>query len=500
MSSVAWEIFSADVLGGYRNMQKRLKKSKIYTVWSLIIMGTAFFAINGIIAFIIRSGEIADFPLDLNDILFLIFLVFMGKSLLDAYHYLIERPASVFLLMQPSRQSNIVLGKLMTTLVFNLALLAFGLGTVTAITFVHPFLYFVIPPDIIINLILLALLASIVGFTYAVLSGLNNWPRKLIGGILFSPVMSLTYLIMNQLRIGGWELTNYLAILLVISSIGIPISAYFLLESWNTMTRSKATYHNGKRKTGKTFMASYIRKYFGTATLSVYDREVRTFLRRREGIGNAMTLAGLLVFTIYFYNEFSTFLDFPGFFIQYIPILVVGLALYLAIVSLGLIPALGAISRDGKSSWILKTAPVTENEIIHGKVLAVMLMLPFIVLFVAIPIPLISGLPPISILFTSIGAITMFFVAAGIGIWHGAKNPNFDESTGNAPDVMTMYTFMLLVLFISCFLLIPPLAMAFQDKFLGLMLLLISWDISLAILYYGTKRASKALANLEISL
>ena len=76
MSSVAWEIFSADVLGGYRNMQKRLKKSRIYTAWSLIIMATAFFAINGIIAFIIRSGEIADFPLDLNDILFLIQYVF----------------------------------------------------------------------------------------------------------------------------------------------------------------------------------------------------------------------------------------------------------------------------------------------------------------------------------------------------------------------------------------------------------------------------------------
>ena len=499
MTSVAWEIFSADVLGGYRNMQKRLKKSRIYTVWSFIIMATAFFAVDGIIAFIIRSGEIADFPLDLNDVLFLIFLVFMGKSLLDTYHYLIERPASVFLLMQSSRQTNIVLGKLMTTTVFNLALLAFGLGITTVITFIHPFLHFVIPPDIIINLILLTLLASIVGFTYSILSGLSNWPRKLIGGIMFSPVMSFTYLIMNQLRIGGWELTNYLFVLLAISLIGIPISAHFLLESWNTMTRSKATYHNGKRNSRKTFMASYIKKYFGAATLSVYDREVRTLLRRREGVGNAITLAGLLVFSIYFYNEFSTFLDVPGFFIQYIPILVVGLALYLAIVSLGLIPALGAISRDGKSSWILKTAPVTENEIINGKVLAVMLMLPFIVLFVAIPIPLISGLTPISILFTSIGAVTMFFVAAGIGIWHGAKSPNFDESSGNAPDIMTMYTFMLLVLFISCFLLLPPLAVAFQDKFLGLMLLIISWDISLGILYYGTKRATKALANLEIA-
>jgi len=41
---------------------------------------------------------------------------------------------------------------------------------------------------------------------------------------------------------------------------------------------------------------------------------------------------------------------------------------------------------------------------------------------------------------------------------------------------------------------------AFQDKILGLMLLLISWDIYLAILYYGTRGASRALADLEIAL
>ncbi len=138
MTSVVWEIFTADVLGGYRNMLKRVNKSKIYTIWSFLVMGSAFFAVAGIIAFIIRSGEIADFPLDLNDVLFLIFLVFMGKSLLDTYHYLIERPASVFLLMQPTGQSSIVLGKLMTSLVFNLALLAFGLGALTGMTFLHP--------------------------------------------------------------------------------------------------------------------------------------------------------------------------------------------------------------------------------------------------------------------------------------------------------------------------------------------------------------------------
>ncbi|MCK5309999.1 MAG: hypothetical protein KAJ64_05070, partial [Thermoplasmata archaeon] len=224
MLPVALEIFSADVLGGYRNMLKRLNKSKLYTIWSLTVMLVAFFAVDGIIAFINRSDEIVDFPLDLNDVLFLFFLVLMGKSILDIYHYLVERPASVFLLVQPSRHINVVLGKLLTTMVFNLALLAFGLGMLTAMTFVHPFLYFVIPPSIVVNLILLTLLASIVGFTYSILSGLKSWPRKLLGAALFSPVISSIYMVMNQLRIGGWELTNYLVIILLISLIGIPIS------------------------------------------------------------------------------------------------------------------------------------------------------------------------------------------------------------------------------------------------------------------------------------
>jgi len=495
-----FEIFSADALAGYRNMKKRLSKSWLYTTWSILVMMAAFLAVVGIIAFITRSDEIVEFPVDLNDLLFLIFLVFMGKSILDIYHYLIERQGSVFLLVQPSNNMSIVLGKLMTTTMFNLGILAFGLGMLTAMTFVHPFFHFVIPPDIVVDLILLTLTASIVGFTYSVLSGLSSWPRKLLGAAMFSPVMSLIYLVMNQLRYSGWELTGYLGILLVLSMLGIPISAHFLLESWNNMTRSKSNAHNHRNRNSRTIMGPWILRNFGQATLSIYDREVRTFLRRREGVGNAITLAGLLIFALYFYNEFKDFLELPGFFIQYIPILVVGLTLYLAVVSLGLIPALGAISRDGKASWILKTSPVREDEIVHGKVLAVLLMLPFIVLFVAIPIPLVSGLTPVSMLFTAVGAVTMFFVSAGIGIWHGAKAPNFDESSGYAPDIMTMYTFMLIILFLSFFMLVPPLFIAFQDKFLGFMALLLSMDMALAILYFGTRRASKALARLEISV
>jgi hypothetical protein len=499
LASPILEIYFTDALTGYRNTLKRMNKNMLYSVWSMLVMLTAFAAVTGIIAFIARSGEIEGFPLDLNDVLFLFFLVFMGKSLLDTYHYLVERPASVFLLIQPFGSASIVIGKMLSIIVFNLTLLAFGLGVMTAMTFVHASLYFAIPPDIVIDLILLSVLASVIGFTYAVLSGLRSYARKLLGAALFSPVMSLIYIVMGQLRITGWDLTQILGALAILSLIGIPISATMLLESWNTMTGSRSPLHKVRRggKPGRTVLI--VKRYFGAAISAVYDIEVRTLLRKREGIGNAITLAGLLVFAVYFYSEFHTFMGFPHFLREIIPILVVGLALFLTVVSLSLVPALGAFSHDGKSAWVFKTVPVPEAEIVQGKALAVLLMLPLVILFVAIPIPLVTGLTPIAMLFTSIGATVMFFAATGIGIWHGARSPNFDESNGNAPDVMTMYTFMLLILFLSVFLLAPPLILAFSDKILGFLALILALDISALILYLGIKGAAKGLSRLEVS-
>jgi hypothetical protein len=262
-----------------------------------------------------------------------------------------------------------------------------------------------------------------------------------------------------------------LGILAILSLIGIPISAAMLLESWNTMTGSRSPLHPVRRggKPGRTVLL--VRRFFGTSVSSVYDIEVRTLLRKREGIGNAITLAGLLAFAVYFYGEFHTFMGFPHFLREIIPILVVGLALYLTVVSLSLVPAL-----------------------------AVLLMLPFVIMLVAVPIPLVTGLNPVAILFTSMGATVMFLSATGIGLWHGARSPNFDESSGNAPDVMTMYTFMLLILFLSVFLLAPPLVLAFNDKILGFLALVLALDVSVLILYLGIKGAANGLSRLEISM
>ncbi|MFH0815324.1 MAG: hypothetical protein V1934_00695 [Methanobacteriota archaeon] len=493
------EIFAADALSAWRNTGRRARKNAFYTFWFVVLAIFAFSAVAWIIAFISRSDDLVAFPLAVNDILFLFFMAFVGKALVDFYHLLVERQATVFLLSQPMRLRNIVAGKLLTVSAFNLALLALGLGIMTAMTFVNIWLYFVIPPFIVADLIILTLLASSVGFAYSILSGLSSWGRKFAGAALYSPIATLVWLFTMGMQLDGWALTQaYLATYLLSLAV-LPIPASFLVESWNTLTTSKATSHASRRRMRGSMLSGPIRRLAGANALAVFEKEVRNLLRRREGVGNAITLLGFVAFAFYFFNQLDTMFQMEGIILRVIPALVVGLSLFLAVVILCVIPALGIISKDGKGAWALKVAPVPEEDIVNGKALSILLMAPFIVVAVALPLPILLGSPPMAWLYASLGAICMCAASTGVSIWIGAKYPNFDEASGNAPDVMTMYVGMLACMMLCALLLLPPVALAFSDQILGLLLLILSVDIGFLVLHLGVKGAARSFAKLELS-
>ncbi len=502
MNSPIMEIYSTIILSGYRNGSKRMREHKLYTAWSIILMLMVFGSLTWLIAFVIRNAELVSFPMEINDIVFLYFMALMGKSLLDSYHMLVERPASNFYLIQPLRNWKIVTGVLISIMALNLMILAIGLGLITMFTLLHPAFYFVMPPYLVVDFILLTLLASTTGLAYGILSGLGTWKRKMAGSFLYSPMISLVWLFLLQLKWGGWDLSLALAVLAGVSLISIPLSSIFLLESWNTMTSSKSRAHRSKRNShngkGRGITTGFVKGYFGTSVSTVYEKEVRTLLRRREGIGNAITLVGFLFFAFYFYQQLEGFLELPGFALDLLPIVIVGLSLFLAVILLGLVPSLGLVSKDGKNSWVFKSMPITGYEVILGKVLSILLMLPFIIILVAIPIPLLVGSSPIAFIFSIMGATAMYLMATGLGVWHGTKYPNYNESSGNAPDVMTMYTMMMMCLFLFAFMLIPPIAIAFSDKFLGMLALTFSLDMALLILVLGVRSAGRSYEGQDL--
>jgi hypothetical protein len=348
-------------------------------------------------------------------------------------------------------------------------------------------------------MILLTLLAASAGFAYSVLSGMSSWRRKLFGAALYSPIPFLVWLFTIQLHLDGWTLTQAYLATYALSLAIVPLISRHLVESWNTMVSSKATAHASKRVFRVSVLAKPIGRFFGAGALAVFEKEVRTLLRRREGVGNAITLLAFVGFAFYFFDQLDEMFQMEGVVLRVMPALVVGLSLFLATVILCVIPALGVVSKDGKGVWALKASPTEEGEIMNGKALSILVMVPFIVFAVSLPLPLMMSLSPMAILFSVLGAVCMSALGIGIGIWVGARYPNFDEASGNSPDVMTMYVVMMACLMTSALLLLPPVALAFTDAVLGLLALLLSVDIGFLVLYLGVKGAGGSFAKLELS-
>ena len=81
LASTSFEIFAADALGGYRNFLRRVTKHPAYTAWSVLLMLVIFGAVVWLTSFILNAeNDAIDFPMQLNDILFLFFPHFYHKN------------------------------------------------------------------------------------------------------------------------------------------------------------------------------------------------------------------------------------------------------------------------------------------------------------------------------------------------------------------------------------------------------------------------------------
>jgi hypothetical protein len=149
---------------------------------------------------------------------------------------------------------------------------------------------------------------------------------------------------------------------------------------------------------------------------------------------------------------------------DYVPDLARGYA-YPAIISIGLYLAavlqcaligLGSIGKEGRRFWILRSMPVTGRKIFNAKAFAILSFSPITVAGVALPLPLILGYSWWWVLFFVLSAIALILTFTGIGLILGAFYPNFDESRGGMPDIMSMYLTMIMCLVFGAFMITIP--------------------------------------------
>jgi hypothetical protein len=445
----------------------------------------------------------SDLVIEANTFLLFMALILAGKAYVETLHRAVESKELMVLLDQPIPIRKVVLGKFMGVLFSNLTVVAYGLVLVTALQIgsfhVRPYDPLSITvilangmrwtggvgitPFQIMDVILLSLIASCTGFIYSIVNSLNI--RKRIGGIIgYSILLGAVAFIMREGNLLPVHQTGALAILMAMAFCAlIPTSDHFL-EAWVKQTSGKRALFFQKRSWGR---LGWLEKVFDPRTSRLMRKEIIINVQKKEILGNIMAILGLSALLIWGWHRIESLEEMPDQVgdIAYPAIISIGIYLA-AILQCGLI-GLGSIGKEGRKFWILRSLPVHPENMFKAKALSILALSPLTILAVSIPLPVILGYDWSWMSFFVLLAIAFIMAFTGIGLLLGARYPNFNESMGGMPDVMSMYLTMLICLIIGGGMSVFAGYNMSESPMGGLLSLIIILEVGIIILIIGMR-------------
>lgn len=436
------------------------------TAWSSLILASTISQDPTL-----RNSDLTVRP---NTFLLFIYLILVGKSIIDTSHKAVESKELVAVLMQPVSPAKVAFGKFLGILMSNLTLVAYGAGLMTAIqlgswsiTPNHPititgdypyhqgYLWvggYGITGFQIIDTVLLATIATCMGFVYSILNSLDL-KRRVIGIVLYSQLVSALYFVLrwNDDIVKGSS--GYISpeiqtiALVIITSMALvsvyPVIKLFFFEVWLKETSGKKAMWFQKRSWGG---LTWLERFFSPRMSRLIKKEFVINIQKKEIVGNLIAILGLSALLIWGWHKIEGIEQIPARaqHIAYPAIIAIGVYLA-AILQCGFI-GLGSIGKEGRKFWLLKSMPVHPEHIFRAKAVAILALSPITIIGVTLPLPLILGYQWDWVLFFILMGLACIMAFTGIGLIMGARYPNFNESTGGMPDVMSMYMLMLICL------------------------------------------------------
>lgn len=492
MDNTVLELFSYEIIQSYRATKEKVFEHPFMSIWFVLLLFTGF----GLVLFLIEYASTLDelfIEPTRGDVLFSIFFFIFAKTSAETVDDTFRNKRLKYLLTSPMSTRKIVISRLLKEVWYNLLLVSVSLSIVTSLVYIFGIQ---LPLDVyfIPHLYIIVLLAPISGFFMAMLSQLRDLKRKLTGLFLYGQIIPLVFYIVRGVE-GSLDIFLFVFLILISTVSLILITSDLFLESWihgvTTDTGSSFRFHEA---------GDFLPKFIKKPIHRIAEKEILERWRRRESLGTLGVIGfiGLGLFFMYF--RFGTTPDLGLDVDDYLYPLLIGMGLYLGVVIQIVLPSLTLFSREGRKMWAIKVLPLDSEEVIWGKVLAMLFLSWTIILMIALPLPIVLGYDIELILFSIISAMVMILSFTGVSVWASVKFPNYDESSDGAPDIITMYSILMLCLIISILLLSIP-AIAFQiDRFIGILSLIFAADMSLLLLLILVKRAAIHYETIQIDM
>lgn len=485
-------MFSYEVAKSSRSTRDRIKEHPIMTTWFVILLfagfGTSLFMTE-----YIASLEDPLLTLSRGDVLFILFFFIMAKSSTETVENTLRNKSLKYVITSPVPIRKLEFSRFLKVFWYNLLLLALSMGIVT-------FLYSIFPLDLPIDLFffphlyLLMVIAPLIGFILAIFSQLKKMSHKLICLFIYGQNITIIWRLLHT-DISHIHILLFLTILGVLSSLILIVTPKLFLESWKngvtTSTESSFRFHEA---------GDFLPRFIPKNIRRVAEKEIFERWRKRE-IPASAGVVGLLGGGLFFmYYQLGPNPDLGlGLGKLFYPVLI-GITIYVAVIIQDVIPSLSFFSREGKRLWALKVLPIPSKDIVWGKVMSMIVVTPLIPLIIAIPLPLVLGYPIHFTIFAVTASFAMIFSFSAIGVWAAAKFPNFDESVNGAPDVITMYTVLIMCLITAAFLILYPLQILQTDYVLGVLTMILSADIAAFAMVIVVEQTAKIYDAIELDM
>ncbi|MFP4142599.1 MAG: hypothetical protein ACLFT7_04565 [Thermoplasmata archaeon] len=426
-----------------------------------------------------------------GNVLFGIFFFFMAKSATETLEGVLRDGSQKHFFSSPVESDSIFYSKFVRIWLYNLLL--FGIAMMV-VSFVVKTWHIELPVDrnFIIVLYLVVILAPLIGFNSSILLHVEDKRLKILNGIISGVLIALTGLILHS-RADNLMRTYYITSMIVGALVISTFSSRVVYrEVWtNSSQNSEGSIFHDRTLA----LPNFITK----TTRLIAESELTRRWRRRQVPSSLIVVSIMGAGLGFFYWSLGPSPNIGLGMDEYFYPALIAMTAFIAAIIHVLIPSLDLFSRDGKRLWCLRSFPKDLDGVVKGKTLAILIPAPMITVVIALPLPLILGYPITYIFLSVMGSLTIIFLMSGIGIWAAAKFPNFNESTKGAPDIITMYSTVMLGLFLSGLFLAVPLFFLEINVILSALTIVFSTSLAVLFMVLMIKRSSAILKRMEFS-
>ncbi len=449
LSKEGFKVYSLELTEISRALRAKAKDSPVLYLWFSVIMATRLTVFE----------MDASFPLDMEQIFFAVFFLFLLKASADIHRYFITSDRMEYLFASPLSRLSIPLGVFMVIFWTNL-----GLWTLFSSTYILILSLYSVPivyPWLFLNFTMAVMLSSVLGTGMAIhYFSPKRW-------LMVFPVFFISALwYFHDARQTGFILLS-----------SIPYLIFALYVSPNSFG-----YIVRKERKDAIAYTRAVRDAVGAMrwkemTVLWRDRLVTSFLVTSVSVGIVSGYLAVHTDPNIFPPEARVMV------IPNLPFIFLFLGIFILASYLFVFPALNTFLAEEKTLWILKNLPLSGRDIIYGKLGGLVL-------------PLITALafPFYFAIFTGMGRIFLsfavlllaFFLSLAVSLPFGIRY------AGKRSDVLLLYTVSILiftVLSIGAYLMKKSAEMGF----LGILVSILILDWSAFLLYLSVEFSGKMM-------